>query len=99
MKTVTLKCIQEFYDNGQIKSERYYRDGDYYNPNGMIIKTWYMDGQIHSEESHLYNQQNIKMGVIYKAWYEDGTIESELYYLDGKRITKENIKIIQTIAI
>ena len=99
-KKVNYDTIRRYYQNGKLKSEDNYRDGE---PFGLW-RTWYQNGQLKDEvnikngkrdgfhlrwfeNGQLQNEINIKNGErngLRRSWYENGQLASEANFKDGK---------------
>ena len=66
----------EYYDNGQKKIERHFKDG---KQDGLET-VWYENGQKQAE-AHLKNGEYDGRGTY---WYENGQKQAEVHYKDGK---------------
>ena len=71
MKTITLEVKQEFYDNGQIRSEAYFLNNELHNENGFASKYWYEDGRIQEEIYCLNGKRHNENGSAFKYFYTD----------------------------
>ena len=88
MNTVELKCVQTFYNDGQIEREEYRLNGELHNPNGPASRTWYENGEIKCEEYWLNGKLHDPNGPAYRSWYENGQIRCEEYWLNGVEFAK-----------
>ena len=82
MKTIKTEVIWEYYDNGQLRIETYYIDGNLYNTNGIAYKLWNNNEQ---SNGNLHNPN----GPAFKHWNDNGQLISESYYINGKYLTKK----------
>jgi len=89
MRTVKQEYIEEYYDNGNKKCEKYKLNGKLHRENGIAYKSWYENGNIWIEQYWLNGKLHRENGIAYKSWYENGNKFTEEYYLNGKYLTKE----------
>ena len=50
MRTVKQEYIEEYYDNGNKKCEKYKLNGKLHRENGIAYKSWYENGNIWIEQ-------------------------------------------------
>jgi len=74
------KLVRErtYYEDGQISSERNYKDGQL---DGKLTR-YYENGQIEEEVNYKDGKKDGKWTI----YYENGQIEGERNYKDGKRV-------------
>jgi len=63
------------YENGQLKDERNYKDGNLYG----LFRMWYKNGQLIKE----VNNKNGSPDGLYRGWYENGQLKFECDYKNG----------------
>tara|TARA_Y100001970_G_scaffold231184_2_gene287289 strand:- start:909 stop:1349 length:441 start_codon:yes stop_codon:yes gene_type:complete len=74
-----LFIVKEYHENGQIRCEKKYRDGDG-KLNGKLTY-YYENGQIREEGNYKDGKPNGK----WTLYYENGQIKEEINYKDGKQ--------------
>jgi antitoxin component YwqK of YwqJK toxin-antitoxin module len=72
-----LSKLEYYYENGQLDSERNYKDGE---RNGLQ-RAWYENGQLKWEG----NAKDGKQDGLWKEWYKNGQLRTEGNIKDGKR--------------
>ena len=83
--SVELKCVQEFWGNGKIKSEEFRNQhGIRHHAAGPAVRVWHENGQIAYEMYYLNGELHTAAGLAYRSWHENGQLACEAYYLNGK---------------
>lgn len=67
------------YDNGAIKEEHFYKNGEFYAEDKLTIIKYYKNGKVRS-----YCRQLKKNNINVISFKKDGSIEKECWYLDSK---------------
>jgi len=80
---------EDFYENGQKKSEIWYLNGELHREDGPAYQFWYKNGQKQYESWYLNNKRHREGGLAYQRWYENGQKKFEGWFLNDKRYTKE----------
>lgn len=88
-KLSTWDVKYEFYLNGKIKSETWYKNGKYHRENGPAYQLWYKNGQLWTEVWLKDGKVHRDDGPAYQIWHEDGQLKKELWYINGENI-KQN---------
>lgn len=79
---------EEWYDNGQIKTSKYYSNGRLHrnDDDGPAKESWYINGQI--KKRAYYKEGKIHRdgdgSPALEVWFENGQLMSRSYYLNGK---------------
>jgi antitoxin component YwqK of YwqJK toxin-antitoxin module len=91
-----------WYRNGQLQSQKFYRDGKlegegkYWHKNGQLLeRTFYCNGQREGENKYWYENGQLNFQGFYrkgklegesKFWHGNGPLWSRQFYRDGKLV-------------
>jgi antitoxin component YwqK of YwqJK toxin-antitoxin module len=81
--SVELKCVQEFWGNGNPKSEGFYLNGERHNSSGPAFLRWYANGQLEHEAYWLNGNRHNAAGPAFRRWWDNGQLYYESYLLNG----------------
>ena len=94
-----LKVEEEFYPNGQKKSERWFLDYLYHKENDPSYQSWYENGQKKDEYWYLNGKSHREDGPSFQSWSENGQKQYVHWYLNGKKYTRKKwIKKLKKIG-
>ena len=96
---------KEYYDNGNLRSERNYKNGNlngisklYHLDGYLLSKKNYKNGELHDEGWNYYqngkvyiksNYKNGKDDGVWKFYYPNGEIKRKWIFKDGKLLGKQ----------
>jgi antitoxin component YwqK of YwqJK toxin-antitoxin module len=83
------KVERNYWDNGQIKSKKWYLSGELHREDGPAVQYWYKNGQKQFEYWYLNGKKHRDNGPVYQIWYENGQIRSEKWFLNNNRYSRE----------
>ena len=87
--SVELKCVQEYYANGNPKSEEFFNsDGENHNAAGPAYRRWNENGALVYESYWLDDNRHNAAGPAFRRWNGKGELEREEYWLNGKELPK-----------
>ena len=72
-----IEVKKEYWDDGKLKSEIYYKDGK----REGLATWWHKNGQKGKERHY----KDGKIEGLTTSWYPSGEKKSEIHYKDGKR--------------
>tara|TARA_B110000259_G_scaffold112128_1_gene128024 strand:- start:322 stop:1488 length:1167 start_codon:yes stop_codon:yes gene_type:complete len=71
--------FESYYENGQLKEVKTYKDGNYYG----LFEIYYENGQL----AEKYNYKDGNSDGLFESYYENGQLKSKENYRDGLNIT------------
>ena len=74
---------QEWYENGQKKTEEYWINGKRHRLDGPAVQKWYDNGQKESSRYIINDKFHREDGTAIQFWYKNGQKQSEHYYING----------------
>lgn len=78
-----MECRKTYYDNGNIKEEFYFENGNYHNLNSPSGIFCYENGQIRCEEYYIEGKRHRKDGPAIIEYDENRNIERKEYYINN----------------
>ena len=75
----------EYYDNGNIKSLIYSKNGYYHREDGPAYQIWNEDGILIKMIYYFNGNKHREDGPAYQTWYNDGNKKTIVYYLNDTR--------------
>lgn len=88
MRTIKLEVTQDFFDSGQIQTERWFFCDDTHNENGPAYRRWDVDGQLRAENYYAYGQLHNEKDAAVLEWDGGGNLIVIEYWLEGKEHSK-----------
>ncbi len=85
------ECIKDYYKNGNISYEKYFKDGKIYRENLPAQIFYYKNGKIHSEYYYKEGKIHRESGPAEVFYYMNGKIRCEFYVLDGIKYDDKDI--------
>lgn len=83
------KVKREYWDNNQIRIEKWVLNGVLHRENGPAYQSWNKNGQKKSEYWLLDGELHRENGPACQSWYEDGQKKYENWWLNGKVSSRE----------
>jgi antitoxin component YwqK of YwqJK toxin-antitoxin module len=87
----------EYYENGQIKSQRWFLNGKQHNENGPAIIWYYENGKIEYQYWYINGNRHNENGPAYISYYENGQICTKAWYINGKYLLNHQIIVQQEL--
>jgi antitoxin component YwqK of YwqJK toxin-antitoxin module len=78
-------AVIRYYQDGEIRSEEYYVNGQSHRMDGPAYISYYNNGQIKYEEYSINNQRHRVDGPAYIGYFKDGSTDCEQYWINGKQ--------------
>jgi hypothetical protein len=75
----------EYYENGQIKYQKWFINGKLHNENGPAYISYYENGQIEYQSLFINGNRHNENGPAYISYYENGQICTKAWYINGKK--------------
>lgn len=73
-----------YFNNGSIRSEAYYQNGDFHREDGPALIGYYQDGTPQLIEYWINGKKHNPNGPAYTLYYENGNKQYEGYMQNGK---------------
>lgn len=82
-KLHTWEVKYEFYNNNQVKSEKWYKDGKLHRINNPALKEWYENDQIEREIWYKDGKRHREDGPAFTTWNSIGQVFRKKWYHNG----------------
>lgn len=82
-KNYKIKCIKDYYDNGNIKSETYLLNNKFHNENAPAYILYYENGNKEIEEYYVDDLLHNINGPASLLYDKNGKIRTQFYYIHG----------------
>ena len=89
--------IQEWFENGQIKSKGWVLDGRLHREDGPAFQEWWFNGQLLNESWYYKGERYRPDGPANVGWYEDGVVGYEDWYNNGKHVEMEDHPFVKLL--
>jgi antitoxin component YwqK of YwqJK toxin-antitoxin module len=83
----------EYYENGKVKSQEWWINGELHNENGPSYIDYYENGQIELKSWKINGKSHNENGPAYIWYYENGEIELKSWYINGEELSNRKIII------
>ena len=92
-----IKVEREYYDTGQLKSEKWYKNGVLHKEDGPAVIKYYTDGITFMEEWYKEGTMHREDGPAIIHYNNNGEIEKYSYYIEYKQLTEKEFIKYKTI--
>jgi antitoxin component YwqK of YwqJK toxin-antitoxin module len=83
----------EYYENGQIQYQGWYKNGKLHNENGPAFISYYKNGQINYQHWYINGEIHNENGPALIYYYENGQIKFQDWYINGEELSDPQIII------
>jgi antitoxin component YwqK of YwqJK toxin-antitoxin module len=88
-------ALISYFDNGSLRSESYYINGEYHRKDGPATIEYYRDASIHSQLFYVNGKRHREDGPAHIYYNTDGSISYKEYYINNELHREDGPAIVE----